>query len=427
MRTYEEIIENMFAALPMFQRIGAAAYKPDLSRTVWLMNLFDNPQNKFKSVHVAGTNGKGSCSHSIAAVLQVAGYKTGLFTSPHLKDFRERIRINGEMIPKEKVVNFYECHKDLFDAEKISFFEMTTALAFDYFAQEKVDMAVVEVGMGGRLDSTNTITPELSIITNISLDHTQFLGDTLQKIASEKAGIIKDGVQTVIGETQPETAPIFIEKASEIIFADREYTVIPRDGAATNSWHFDVLKNKKLLYENIKSDLSGISYQRKNMQTILCSLELLAKKFKRINEKAIRSGLENVTTLTGLKGRWQILPYPVLTIADTGHNFDGIALTLEQIAATPHKNLHIVWGMVSDKDISHILEILPKNATYYFCCPPLPRGLNETELKKQAQEKNLHGNAYQSVQQALQQALKNATPADLIYIGGSNFVVAEVV
>jgi dihydrofolate synthase/folylpolyglutamate synthase len=446
---YEEVIKKMFAALPMFHRIGAAAYKADLSNTIKLMATLDNPQNKFKSIHIAGTNGKGSTSHTLAAILQAAGYRTALYTSPHLKDFRERIRINGAMIPQAEVVSFYENimrgkrPPEKKPAERSfstpstgaaapvtpplqpSFFEMTTALTFDYFAKEKVDIAVIETGMGGRLDCTNVITPELSIITNISLDHTQFLGTTLQAIAKEKAGIIKRNVPTVAGETQQETEHIFIQKAAEenaeIIFADKKYKIEIIDSA-----HFNVLLNNRNFLSNIATDLPVTLYQQKNFATVFCAIELLSKKFKQINGQAIRNGFANIVKTTGLQGRWQKIAEKPLTIADTGHNESGIRLTLEQIAATPHKNLHIVWGMVSDKDITHILELLPKAAKYYFCCPPLPRGLNENELQKRATEHGLKGQAYSSVRQALKAADEAAAENDLIFVGGSNFVVAEV-
>ncbi|MDR1739908.1 MAG: bifunctional folylpolyglutamate synthase/dihydrofolate synthase [Bacteroidales bacterium] len=425
----------MFAALPMFQRIGAAAYKADLSNITQLAATLGNPQNKFKSIHVAGTNGKGSTSHLLASVLQAAGYKTGLFTSPHLKDFRERIRINGEMIPQNEVINFYnnimwgKCPPEEKPAKmpersfptpstgaaapvtpplQPSFFEMTTALAFYYFAHEKVDIAVIEVGMGGRLDSTNIITPELSVITNISLDHTQFLGDTLEKIAIEKAGIIKQNIPVVISETQVETEQIFKNEAAgknaEIYFADQMPETPPP-----------------------ASDLPLTTYQQKNFKGVLRALNVLQQHGWNITEQAVKDGFSNVCKNTGLQGRWQQLGIEPLIIADTGHNESGVRDVLQQIEKTPHENLHIVWGMVGDKDIEHILDLLPKTATYYFCCPPLPRGLNENELQKKAAEKGLQGKAYNSVQQALQAAKQAANKGDMIYIGGSNFVVAEVV
>ncbi|MDR2556614.1 MAG: bifunctional folylpolyglutamate synthase/dihydrofolate synthase [Bacteroidales bacterium] len=454
----------MFEALPMFHRVGAAAYRADLSNTIRLMDTLGQPQNGFKSIHIAGTNGKGSTSHALAAVLQAAGYKTGLYTSPHLKDFRERIRINGAMIPQEEVVRFYEnimrgkCPPEKKPATRSfstpstgaaapvtpplqpSFFEMTTALAFHYFAQQKIDIAVIETGMGGRLDSTNVITPELSIITNISLDHTQFLGTTLETIAAEKAGIIKHNIPVIIGETQQQTKQIFIQKAkennAEIIFADEEFTIKPLNIATfeLQLHHHGLDKNisgnhnkQSPAAQTITTDLAVTSYQQKNFATVFCALDLLKKKFPNINEEAIHNGFANIIKNTGLQGRWQKIAEKPLIIADTGHNEGGIKLTLEQIQATPHKNLHIVWGMVSDKDITHILGLLPKTAKYYFCCPPLPRGLNENELQKKAAEHKLAGQAYKTVQQALQVAKQAASQDDLIYIGGSNFIVAEVI
>jgi dihydrofolate synthase/folylpolyglutamate synthase len=438
--SYNETIKKMYEALPMFHRTGAAAYKADLSNILKLMNILDNPHQKFKSIHIAGTNGKGSTSHTLASVLQAAGYKTGLYTSPHLKDFRERIRINGKMIPKKEVVRFYESimgGKCLSAAPvtpslRPSFFEMTTALAFHYFAQQKIDIAVIEVGMGGRLDSTNVITPELSVITNISLDHTQFLGTTLQAIAAEKAGIIKQRIPVVAGETQKDTEQIFIKAAKEndakIVFADKEFTIKPLDITTFELYlHNYELNPQSPNIQIITTDLAVTSYQQKNFATVFCALNLLKEKFPRINEKAIRNGFANIVKNTGLQGRWQKIAEKPLIIADTGHNEGGIKLTLEQIKATPHKNLHIVWGMVSDKDITRILGLLPKTARYYFCCPPLPRGLNENELQKKAAEHKLKGQAYKTVQRALQAAKTNAKENDLIYIGGSNFVVAEIV
>jgi dihydrofolate synthase/folylpolyglutamate synthase len=439
------------------------------------MDALGQPQNSFKSVHVAGTNGKGSTSHLLASIFAAAGYKTGLYTSPHLKDFRERIRINGKMIPQAEVVDFYMWGKCLSDKnpdsqsssagaatsamlrlsenkrqiclsfaerERLqckaltppiqpSFFEMTTALAFHYFAKEKVDIAIIEAGMGGRLDSTNLITPELSLITNISLDHTQFLGDTIQKIAVEKAGIIKHGIPVVIGETQAKTAQVFIQKAAKenapVVFADKTFEIEKIDNGC-----FNVLLNnnhvtKKIFLSNIITDLPLTTYQQKNFATVFCALNILKKNFIKINEENIRNGFANIIKTTGLQGRWQQLSTNPLIIADTGHNESGIKLTLKQVKATPHKNLHIVWGMVGDKDIERILNILPHKATNYFCCPPLPRGLNENELQKKATAHNLKGQAYKSIQDALQAAKSEANKNDMIYIGGSNFVVAEVI
>lgn len=390
----------------MYQRVGQSAYKADLSVTILLADYLNNPEKGFKSVHVAGTNGKGSTSHMLASVFQEAGYKTGLYTSPHLKDFRERIKINGEMIPKKTVSEFIEKHRPFFEANKLSFFEMTVGLAFDYFRNEKVDIAIIEVGMGGRLDSTNIITPEVSVITNIGLDHTQFLGNTLDKIASEKGGIIKSEIPVVIGETLSETKSVFeriaLEKNAPIFFAEiidsLEYT----------------------------SDLKG-NYQKKNIKTVLTSLEVLQKKGWNISEDNIRKGLLNTVKNTGLMGRWQILRESPKVICDTAHNKDGLQLVLKQLAAQEYKQLHIVLGVVSDKDLSLVLPLFPKGAIYYFCKPNIPRGLDASVLLSEARVFGLVGVAYISVKNAYLAALKASSTGDLIFIGGSTFVVAEVV
>ncbi|MCL2413311.1 MAG: bifunctional folylpolyglutamate synthase/dihydrofolate synthase [Bacteroidales bacterium] len=407
MNAYQLTIDYLFSQLPMYQRIGASAYKPNLDNTKKLLAELDNPETKFKSIHVAGTNGKGSTSHMLASIFQTAGYKTGLYTSPHLKDFRERIKINGVCIPEENVVDFVEKNRVFFEEIKPSFFEMTVALAFDYFAKEHVDIAIVEVGMGGRLDSTNVITPLLSVITNISMDHMEFLGNTLEKIATEKAGIIKPKIPVVIGETNEKTAPVFLEIAqqnhSEISFADQH-----------------------VFLENVKCDLIGI-YQKKNIQTVLATIFSVKNQFPNLSEATIREGLANVVKNTGLLGRWQIIGEKPLIICDTGHNEDGIKQILQQLSQTPYRRLHMVFGMVNDKDITKILSLLPKDATYYFCKPNLPRGLNEKDLQQQAQKFNLHGGAFSTVSKALQAAKKSADSDDLIFVGGSTFVVAEVV
>ena len=421
----------MFDCLPMFHRVGAAAYKANLDNTITLNTLLGNPQRNFPSVHIAGTNGKGSASHMIASILQTHGLKTGLYTSPHLKDFRERIRINGKMIPKSKVVSFVNAYKKKFEAINPSFFEITFALAMDYFSEQNVDIAVVETGMGGRLDSTNTVRSILSIITNIGLDHTQFLGDTLQKIAAEKAGIIKPGTPVVIGKTQSETKDVFDETAlknkSNIIFADTTYKVAnfrfinkPPFGST-----FDLFRSGKSYRENVYSALGGI-YQQENIQTVFASIDKLRAIGYQIEDRDILYGLKNVLKNTGLQGRWQVLTEKPLTICDTGHNKDGITHVIKQLQQIRFNKLHIVFGMVSDKDIPGILSLLPKDAAYYFCKPNIPRGLDVSELKKAADTLGLKGTAYESVSLALKSAQQHAKAGDLIYVGGSTFVVAEV-
>lgn len=390
----------------MYQRVGQSAYKADLAATIHLADYLNNPENSFKNVHVAGTNGKGSTSHMLASVFQEAGYKTGLYTSPHLKDFRERIKINGEMIPKKNVSEFVEKHKSFFENNQISFFEMAVGLAFDYFRNEKVDIAIIEVGMGGRLDSTNIISPEVSVITNIGLDHVQFLGNTLEKVAVEKGGIIKSGIPVVIGETLPETKPVFEKIASE------------RVAAITFAETFDAA--------DYTSDLKGI-YQKKNIKTVLATLEILQSKDWNISEENIKSGLMNTIKNTGLLGRWQILNESPKVICDTGHNKDGLQLVLEQLKSESYKNLHIVLGVVNDKDLASVLPLFPKNATYYFCKPRIPRGLDASLLLSQARGFELVGEDYISVKEAYNAAVKAASINDLVFVGGSTFVVAEVV
>lgn len=415
----------------MFHRIGAAAYKADLDNTHALMQLLQHPHEHFKSVHIAGTNGKGSTSHILASIFQHAGYKVGLYTSPHLKDFRERIRVNGKMISKKNVCDFVDDYKDECEKIQLSFFEWTVGLAFDYFKKQKVDVAIIETGLGGRLDSTNVITPLLSIITNISFDHQNLLGDTLEKIAYEKAGIIKKDIPVVIGQANAVTDKVFIQKAnqenSEIYFADKAYSVtVSKSFKTTNELlTVDVKEKSKLIYKNLKLDLTG-NYQQKNLVTVLQSIELLQKHFI-INNKAIYNGLKSVKSTTGLQGRWQILSKKPLVICDTAHNEDGIKLVLKNISNTPHQHLHFVLGMVNDKDIDKILKMLPRKATYYFCKANIPRGLDAMILKEKATAYNLKGNAYQSVKKSLNEAIQNASFNDLIFVGGSTFTVAEVV
>ncbi len=429
---YQETLDYLFSQLPMFQRIGSAAYKADLDNTIALCKLLGNPENKFKSVHVAGTNGKGSTSHMLASVLQSAGLKVGLYTSPHLKDFRERIKINGEMIPEKNVIDFVANYKHDFEKIQLSFFEMTVGLAFDYFAHEQVDVAVIEVGLGGRLDSTNVITPLVSVITNISFDHVALLGDTLEKIAGEKAGIIKDNIPVVIGETTPETKNVFLEKAkkhhTEILFAKEIYKTTNAGYGQSQAPNLviDVEKNGKKLYADLKSELPGF-YQLKNIATVLATIDVLNQKGFSLTETIIRNGIMHVIKNTGLLGRWQVLSENPLTIADTGHNEAGIKEVLKQIALTPHKQLHFVMGMVNDKDISGILRLLPKNAIYYFCKAQIPRALDADELAVQAKAAGLNGNVYTSVKNALENAQQGAKEGDLIFVGGSTFTVAEAI
>lgn len=404
--TYQDTLNWMFSQLPMYQRQGKTAFKKDLSNTLKLAEHLNNPENKFKSVHVAGTNGKGSTSHILASVLQEAGYKVGLYTSPHLKDFRERIKINGQEVSKHFVIGFIKRNKSFFEANKLSFFEMTVGMAFDYFAKENVDIAVVEVGLGGRLDSTNIVTPEVSVITNIGLDHTQFLGDTLEAIAFEKGGIIKPNISVVIGETQKETAPVFKSLAkscdSEILFADQ------------------------LVSEVYTSDLIG-SYQSKNIKTVVQTVKQLQEKGFKISNKNLKQGLLKVVKNTGLLGRWQILKEKPKVVCDTGHNREGLIYVMQQLSNEIFESLHIVFGVVNDKDLSSIVDLLPKKATYYFCKPNIPRGLDAEELQQIFSSYKLKGKAYRSVNEAYNSALNNAKKDDFIYVGGSTFVVAEII
>jgi dihydrofolate synthase/folylpolyglutamate synthase len=430
--TYKETLDYLFTQLPMYQRIGAAAYKANLDNTFAICDLLGNPENSFKSVHVAGTNGKGSAAHMLASILQEKGLKTGLYTSPHLTDFRERIRINGMRIPEEKVTGFVEKYRSDFEKIQPSFFEMTVGLAFDHFREEKVDIAVIEVGLGGQLDSTNIITPLLSVITNISFDHKQFLGDTLVKIATEKAGIIKPGIPVVIGETQEEVRNVFLEKAmkegSEIQFADAEFSAGENStwDFATGKMTLDIIRNNKIYLENLESPLGGI-YQRKNILTVCATCKMLAAHVNGISKENIRKGIYNVIPNTGFAGRWQILSRSPLTICDTGHNEAGLKEVLDQISRTPHEKLHFVFGLVNDKETGAILQLLPKDALYYFCKADIPRGLDAVELRTRARGYGLTGEVYASVRIAMETAQQRAKKNDLVFIGGSTFVVAEVV
>jgi dihydrofolate synthase / folylpolyglutamate synthase len=427
---YNEIVQYMYNQLPMFQRIGKAAYKANLDNTLALDSYFKHPHQQYKTIHIAGTNGKGSVSHTLASILQEAGCKTGLYTSPHLRDFRERIKIDGQQIPESFLIDFIVDHKFLFEDIKPSFFEITVALAFQYFAKENIDVAIVETGLGGRLDSTNIISPELSIITNISKDHTDLLGDTLEKIAGEKAGIIKKNIPVVIGETHVETFPVFVSKANEmhatVIQADHEYSCSHSHLTPDGRQIFEIQRSGQLVYENLHTDLLGF-YQRKNICTVLSAVDELRKRGFVIPEEAVYKGIANTVANTGLLGRWQILDFEPLIVCDTGHNEDGIRQVMAQISATPHQNLHIVFGVVKDKDVSTILALLPKTAKYYFTRANIPRALGELELMNLAKAFGLKGNAYYNVQAALTAAKDAADANDMIYIGGSTFVVAEAI
>jgi dihydrofolate synthase/folylpolyglutamate synthase len=428
---YDETIQWLYSQLPMFQRIGQAAYKADLSNTIALLALLGNPQEHFKVIHVAGTNGKGSVSHMIASVLQQAGYKTGLYTSPHLRDFRERIRINGEMISREKVISFVESHRKEFEAIAPSFFEMTVGMAYDYFAREKVDFAVLETGMGGRLDSTNISHPVISIITHIDYDHTQFLGNSLQEIAVEKAGIIKEGIPVVIGLRQSETTAVYEQAArakdTHLIFAEDYFELKPISSRNPLEKHYDVWHENKLYIEDFNSPLLG-NYQTENMATALQAIETLHQnKVIQVNSETLRQGLENTIHNTHLMGRWQILGTHPLIIADTGHNRDGIMAIRQQLFDTDFEQLHFVLGTVSDKNHEEILSLLPKKATYYFCKADIPRGLDAEILKEKAFKAGLNGKSYPSVTHAFRSAVNNAGPNDLVFIGGSTYVVAEII
>lgn len=424
MTTYNEAIQYLYDRLPVFHHVGSAAYKPGLHNTIKLLNAFGNPQNSFKSIHIAGTNGKGSVSNMLAAIFQSAGYKTALYTSPHLVDFGERIRVDGQMIAHEYVVDFVNKHKSVLDEIQPSFFEATMAMSFCYFAHKQVDIAIIETGLGGRLDSTNIILPLLSVITNISFDHVAFLGDTLEKIAFEKAGIIKPGIPAVVGEWLPETKPVFenmaAEKKASLYFAN--------DTLSTYS-HI----NQKLIVQSpigkIISDLSG-KYQLRNLNTVLKALEIFKNNYSGefcIENKAILYGLENVCKLTGLQGRWQILGQHPTIITDTGHNEAGIAFVCEQLKQQSYSNLRIVIGFANDKDISQILQLLPKEAKYYFTQANIQRAMPAYELQKKSLSIGLIGECYQSVKESVESALNESAPEDLIFIGGSNFVVGEAI
>lgn len=424
-RTYEETLNYLYGNLPMFQRVGAAALKPDLGNTIQLCHELGNPHLAFKSVHVAGTNGKGSTSHMLASILQSAGYKTGLYTSPHLKSFTERIRINGSEVSQTFVIDFVNRIQPAIERIKPSFFEITVAMAFDYFAKQNIDIAVVEVGLGGRLDSTNVITPEVSVITNIGWDHKDILGDTLAKIASEKAGVIKRHIPAVISEQQADVEEVFIKKAFDeeapIYFASDTYSAILEEDDQV----FNVYYNDKLVFQDLDLPLKGY-YQQQNLPGVLMTIDVLRSRGWQITVDQVKHGLLHVVSQTKLKGRWQKLGSRPLIVCDTGHNQDGIEVLLKQIKEQSFSHLHIVLGMVKDKDIGAILSLLPKDASYYFCQANIPRAMDSKLLSEQARIHGLHGEVISNVNQAIQRAKEKASEDDFIFIGGSTFVVAEI-
>ena len=431
--SYAETLDYLFSRLPMFQRVGAAAYTRSLANIEALCRALGHPERSFRSIHVAGTNGKGSSSHALAAVLQAAGYRTGLYTSPHLVDFTERVRLDGRPVPPEYVSAFVAKHRALFDELGVSFFEMTVALAFRYFADERVDVAVIEVGLGGRIDSTNVIRPLVSLITNISYDHQDLLGDTLPLIAAEKAGIIKPEVPVVVSQTQPEVADVFrrvaVENRARLRFADAEYAVTnqaPLPGGAGQS--LDVVRpaNGAGLLPNLHLDLAG-EYQRHNLPGVLTVLDELRPLGFELPEAVVRAGLSAVQRRTGLRGRWQVLGEGPLVVADTGHNEAGMSAAIRQVLLSRPAHLHVVLGMVGDKAIGKMLAVLPaENATYYFCAAAIPRALPAAKLREQAAAFGLAGAEFASVREAVAAARAAAHPTDAVYIGGSTFVVAEV-
>ncbi|MCR4659270.1 MAG: bifunctional folylpolyglutamate synthase/dihydrofolate synthase [Bacteroidales bacterium] len=427
--TYSQTLDYLYNSLPMYHRIGQAAYKADIVSTQKLMEALGHPECKFHSIHVAGTNGKGSVSHFLASILHEAGYRVGLYTSPHLVDMRERIRINGHMIEQQSVVDFVEANKSTFAELQLSFFEMMVGMAFNHFANNNVDVAVIEVGMGGRLDSTNVITPELSVITNIGFDHTQFLGNTLAKIAAEKAGIIKDGVPVVVGESHCETRPVFEAKAAEhhapIVFADDHYRVKFGLGSDCGRTVVNVDRDGERLFSGIETPLTG-SYQLKNLATLFASIEAIQHQGRYIiTPEAIHKGIANVVTKTGLHGRWEIVAYQPLTICETAHNADGVKAMLEKLRTLTYRNLHIVYGCVNDKDFASVLRLMPTSATYYYTQPSVPRRLEAVQLAASATELGMPGKAYTDVFSAVEAAKNNANDDDMILITGSIFLVAD--
>lgn len=422
--TYEETLQYLFTSAPLFQQVGRDAYKEGLDTTRALDAYFQHPHRQFRSIHVAGTNGKGSCSHTLAAVLQSAGYRVGLYTSPHLVDFRERIRVNGKPVPKQFVIDFVEKHRAFFEPLHPSFFELATAMAFHYFATEKIDVAVVEVGLGGRLDCTNIISPDLCVVTNISFDHVQFLGNTLAKIASEKAGIIKAGIPVVIGETTPETRPVFAQKAEEvhapIVFAEDEQLLQSHELREDGHYQYQTAD-----YRDLEGELGGFC-QVKNTNTLLSAIRQLIHSGYHITEADVRNGFAHVCGLTRLMGRWQRLDSSPAVVADTGHNVGGIQYIVQQLARQHYRTLRIVMGMVNDKDISGVLALLPKEAVYYFTQASVKRALPADKVRELAQAAGLLGKAYPDVPSAIRAAKAEATEDDFIYVGGSSFIVADL-
>jgi dihydrofolate synthase / folylpolyglutamate synthase len=428
--TYIQTIEFLYSQLPAYHRVGKAAYKNNLDNTLALDDYFGHPHRKFKTIHIAGTNGKGSVSHMIASVLQEAGWKTGLYTSPHLKDFRERIRVNGRMIPKREVTAFVDKHRSIIGKISPSFFEMTVTLAFDHFANEKVDVAVVEVGLGGRLDSTNIINPVLSVITNIGHDHMDLLGNTIQKVAAEKAGIIKPEVPVIVGETQPETEEVFLAKAAEtgssIYFADKSYKCSLFDPELNSEQRKYTVNNLTESRLSSGSTPLGGDYQQFNLQTVYQATRLLKDDFK-ISDRNLEDGIRKVVKNTGLQGRWQVIGREPLIICDTGHNKEGLEYVLQQLSKIPATGLHMVIGFVSDKDLTSILPMFPLNARYYFTRAKVQRALDERILQSRAAEYGLKGDCYNDVNEALSAARSKALSSDLIFAGGSTFIVAEII
>lgn len=421
---YQETLHYLFTSAPLFQHVGKDAYKEGLENTHTLDTYFGHPHRSFRTIHVAGTNGKGSCSHTLAAILQSAGYRTGLYTSPHLVDFRERIRVNGEPVPESYVVDFVEKHRHFFEPLHPSFFELTTAMAFRYFADSQVDVAVIEVGLGGRLDCTNIIRPDLCVITNISFDHIQFLGDTLEKIAAEKAGIIKSDIPVVVGETTAETKPVFLRKAQEvgapIIFAEEEHLLLSHTHTSDGQYLYQTVD-----YADLKGELGGLC-QLKNTNTLLSAIRQLKVRGYALTDEAVREGFAGVCELTGLMGRWQKVGSCPTVICDTGHNVGGISYIVEQLALQTYDRLHIVMGMVNDKDISGVLAMLPRKASYYFTQASVQRALPAGRVKELANKFGLEGEAYPDVSSALAAAKAAATDKDLIFVGGSSFIVADL-
>ena len=425
---YAETIDYLFTRLPMFSRVGSAALKPDLTNTIRLCEKLGNPQNKIKTIHVAGTNGKGSVSHMLAAIFQNAGYKTGLYTSPHLYDFRERIKINGEYISEEAVVEFTQAIKPYIEEIDPSFFEITVAMAFDYFEKEKTEIAIIETGLGGRLDSTNIINPEISIITNIGFDHVQLLGNTLPQIAYEKAGIIKENTPVIIGEKKIDTETVFtgiaIDKKASIYFAENLFSITSHQ-FINNKLEISLKENKTDNKNSYLLDLTGL-YQQSNLLTTLSAIQVLNSNGWIISDLSIKQGLENVQTTTGFQGRWELVAKHPKIILDVAHNEDGIKSVIKQLTETTFEQLHIVTGMVKDKDIDSVLKLMPKNAKYYFTNASIPRALSAEELQQKAKEEGLEGNSFQNVDEAISAAKVNATENDLILVCGSVFLVGEV-